>query len=137
MGKHHPDHELQLMQRVLRDLAKLTPAGRERVVAYWQHRVASMTDAPPAAHGEQQLDLEVDALRTRIEGGVGAPLHAASTDTHAHPHTPSEIFGTNETTYIHHDIQSGVGDAQSRLNAHPADMYGRSGVLPYTRSDIQ
>ena len=73
MGKHHPDHELQLMQRVLRDLAKLTPEGRERVVAYWQHRITSMPDAPPPAHGEQQLDLEADALRPRTEGGVGAP----------------------------------------------------------------
>ena len=71
--KHHPDYELQLMQRVLRDLAKLTPAGRERVVACWQRRIASMPDAPPTPHGEQQLDLEADALRTTIEGGCWCP----------------------------------------------------------------
>ena len=81
--KHHPDYELQLMQRVLRDLAKLTPAGRERVVAYWQHRIASMPDAPPAPHGEQQLDLEADALRLQNGGGVGAPLQRLAADTHA------------------------------------------------------
>ena len=71
--KHHPDYEVQLMQRVLRDLAKLTPAGRERVVAYWQHRIASMPATAPATHGEQQLDLEADALRTRTEGVLVSP----------------------------------------------------------------
>ena len=101
--RHHPDHELQLMQRVLRDLAKLTPAGRERVVSYWQHRITSMPSAPPAPHGEQQLDLEADALCHHDRGGVVAPLHGLDDDTHAHPHTPSEIFSQNPAS-IQSDI---------------------------------
>jgi hypothetical protein len=57
---HKPDHELQLMQRVLRDLAKLSPRGRHRVVAYWAARI-DMMPAQAETHGEQQLDIE-DAL---------------------------------------------------------------------------
>jgi hypothetical protein len=60
--KHKPDHELQLMQRVLRDLAKLSPLGRRRVVAYWTARIDQLPDQPDR-HGEQQLDIE-DALAT-------------------------------------------------------------------------
>ena len=53
-----------------RSLAKLTPAGRERVVAYWQHRIGSMPDAAPA-HGSMRAHMSteeiLDDIRLRIE----------------------------------------------------------------------
>ena len=53
-----------------RSLAKLTPAGGERVVAYWQHRIGSMPDAAPA-HGSMRAHMSteeiLDDIRLRIE----------------------------------------------------------------------
>jgi hypothetical protein len=59
--RHKPDHEIQLMQRVLRDLRELTPAGRLRATAYWSDRIGEMPADSGERHGEQQLDI-VDAL---------------------------------------------------------------------------
>jgi hypothetical protein len=56
--RHKPDHEIQLMQRVLRDLRELTPAGRVRATAYWSDRIGEMPDDPGERHGDQQLDIE-------------------------------------------------------------------------------
>ena len=55
--KHRPDYEMQLMQRVLRDLEKLSMAGRKRVIMYWLVRSDEMPDTEGAA-GAQQLDIE-------------------------------------------------------------------------------
>jgi hypothetical protein len=68
MSKRNPDHELQLMQRVLRDLGKLPPAGRRRAVSYWANRIDELPEQPEA-HGAQQLDIEdaLAALRARRE----------------------------------------------------------------------
>lgn len=53
-----------------RSLAKLTSAGRERIVAYWQHRIGSMPDAAPA-HGSMRAHMSteeiLDDIRLRIE----------------------------------------------------------------------
>lgn len=56
--RHKPDHEIQLMQRVLRDLRELTPAGRVRATAYWSDRIGEMPADTGERHGEQQLDIE-------------------------------------------------------------------------------
>jgi len=74
--RHRPDHEMATMRRGMHMLAKLSPAGRERVVAYWQSRLSAFPEAP-AAHGEQQLDIE-DVLRAE-------PL----TEPHSGPHLHS------------------------------------------------
>jgi hypothetical protein len=55
--KHRPDYEMQLMQRVLRDLEKLSQAGRKRVIMYWLVRSDEMPDSEGVA-GAQQLDIE-------------------------------------------------------------------------------
>ena len=64
--KHKPDHELQLMQRVLRELAKLPSAGRRRAVTYWADRIGQMPEQPET-HGEQQLDIEDRLIKPRRE----------------------------------------------------------------------
>jgi hypothetical protein len=46
------------MQRVLRDLEKLPPLGRRRVVTYWASRIDQLPVRTTDGHGEQQLDLE-------------------------------------------------------------------------------
>ena len=56
--RHKPDHEIQLMQRVLRDLRELTPAGRLRATAYWSDRIGEMPADTSERYGEQQLDIE-------------------------------------------------------------------------------
>ena len=61
--KHRPDYEMQLMQRVLRDLEKLSMAGRKRVIMYWLVRSDEMPDTE-GAHGMQQLDIEEDVPAT-------------------------------------------------------------------------
>jgi hypothetical protein len=68
MTKRNPDHELQLMQRVLRDLAKLSPAGRRRATTYWANRIEELPEQAET-HGDQQLDIE-DALASRL-GQIG------------------------------------------------------------------
>jgi hypothetical protein len=55
--KHRPDHEMEVMRRGLRDLAELPPAGRKRVLAYWNDRVADLP-ATDGKAGPQQLDIE-------------------------------------------------------------------------------
>jgi hypothetical protein len=62
MARHRPDHEMDVMRRGMSLLAKLSPAGRTRVVAYWADRLAQFPAATDA-HGEQQLDIE-DVLRS-------------------------------------------------------------------------
>ena len=62
--RHKPDHEIQLMLRVLRDLQVLPKAGRHRVLAYWNARADDMPEAA-SGHGEQQLDIE-DALPPQL-----------------------------------------------------------------------
>jgi len=57
MTKHKPDHEMEIMRRGLRDLASLSPAGRERVLAYLIARSGTIPETAET-HGEQQLDLE-------------------------------------------------------------------------------
>jgi hypothetical protein len=58
--RHKPDHEIQLMLRVLRDLQALPKAGRYRVLAYWNARADDMPETA-SGYGEQQMDIE-DAL---------------------------------------------------------------------------
>jgi hypothetical protein len=55
--KHSPDAEMRIMQRGLRELAGLSPAGRRRVLAYWCARVETMP-AGDGKLGPQQLDIE-------------------------------------------------------------------------------
>jgi hypothetical protein len=55
--KHKPDHEMEIMRRGLRDLARLPPEGRKRAVTYWSSRIEEMP-ATADSHGEQQLDIE-------------------------------------------------------------------------------
>jgi hypothetical protein len=52
------------MQRVLRDLEKLPPLGRRRVVAYWSARIDQLP-VRADGHGEQQLDLEDAFIQLR------------------------------------------------------------------------
>ena len=70
------------------------------------HRVANRHELhrrrPARCTLQHQRSSRIAALAhirttTRIDPRAVAPLHAASTDTHAHPHT--EIFGTNATVY--------------------------------------
>jgi hypothetical protein len=60
--RHRPDHEMEVMRNGMRLLAKLSPAGRQRVVAYWTQRLTQFPPSPDAS-GEQQLDIE-DVLRS-------------------------------------------------------------------------
>jgi hypothetical protein len=69
--RHKPDHELQLMLRVLRDLQALPPAGRQRVLAYWNARAPEMPVEGGNRHGEQQLDI-TDVIPAM------PPLHGAT-----------------------------------------------------------
>ena len=58
MARHKPDHEAALMQRLLRELQRLPPPGRRRVVAYVAARIDEMPQHVPEPFGPQQLDLE-------------------------------------------------------------------------------
>ena len=58
MARHKPDHEAHLIQRLLRELQRLPPAGRHRVVAYLAARIDEMPQHIPEPAGPQQLDLE-------------------------------------------------------------------------------
>lgn len=69
MAKHRPDHELDIMRRGLRDLTRLSPAGRERVVQYWSARAASLP-ATAETHGEQQLDIEERIMMPHLKGAA-------------------------------------------------------------------
>jgi hypothetical protein len=68
--RHKPDHEIQLMQRVLRDLRELSVAGRVRVTTYWSDRIAEMPDDPSERHGEQQLDIEDVRPQLHVRGAA-------------------------------------------------------------------
>lgn len=57
--KHEPDHEIEIMRRGLRYLTSLPPAGRRRVLDYWNSRAETMPLAGED-HGGQQLDIEAD-----------------------------------------------------------------------------
>jgi hypothetical protein len=69
--RHKPDHEIQLMLRVLRDLQALPPAGRQRVLAYWNARAGDMPSNVGNQHGEQQLDI-TDVLPPLHVSGAAA-----------------------------------------------------------------
>ena len=56
--RHKPDHEMNIMQRGLRELGALPPAGRRRVLAYWCARAETMPATVAETAGEQQLDIE-------------------------------------------------------------------------------
>ena len=56
--RHQPDHEMQIMRRTLRELAILTPEGRNRVLAYLTARIDTLPPPPTCGFGEQQLDIE-------------------------------------------------------------------------------
>jgi len=61
MTRRDPDYEMQFMQRGLRDLARLSPPGRRRVLAYWCARAETLPSPEPGDdHGAQQLDIEAD-----------------------------------------------------------------------------
>lgn len=70
--RHRPDHEMDVMRRGMGLLAKLSPAGRQRVVAYWTQRLTQFPAATDA-HGEQQLDIE-DVLRSEPLASTGPRL---------------------------------------------------------------
>ena len=69
--KHQPDHEMDIMRRGLRDLARLSPEGRKRVVLYWHSRIDAMLPVENA-HGEQQLDIEehIPMMPGRVKGAA-------------------------------------------------------------------
>lgn len=70
MNKRNPDHEMEIMRRGLRDLAELSPAGRDRVLRYLSARVESLPGGKDC--GPQQLDIEDAAMPLRATGGIAA-----------------------------------------------------------------
>ena len=73
----------------------------QRVATAWAQ--SSEPTQPTSAQTRLDAHSNASALAAshhpHDRGGVGAPLHAASTDTHAHPHT--EIFGANPAVSTH------------------------------------
>jgi len=56
--RHQPDHEFEVMRKMLSYLLQLSPAGRRRSMDYIAARLADMPSDGVERHGEQQLDLE-------------------------------------------------------------------------------
>jgi hypothetical protein len=70
MSKRNPDHEMNVMQRGLRDLAVLPPAGRRRVLAYWCARAEALPEVGNGQHGAQQLDIEDAPMMPHLKGAA-------------------------------------------------------------------
>jgi hypothetical protein len=68
-AKHKPDHEMEIMRRGLRDLARLPEPGRRRVLAYWCARAEALP-ATAERHGEQQLDIEEVPMMPALKGAA-------------------------------------------------------------------